>query len=301
MPKNSPAVVHEKRPYMDGSAKSHVYRPAPETSDTKRLLVVVSEGFMATPDEYLKLARALAGLKYTVIVPDCTRPAPNSTKSDAFRVREDVLRYAAEEAFDGINSCPGTNEQLEGVIFVGHSMSAAIQAEMIGNEPDVPVTGLVSVSGAGNGQLHRSSAWEYLRLRKNYSSESLLAYVGVLGNIIRNPGSLPSRCDMPRHLKEMARLASMEEGHNLEYYERVLDSGGFVLELVGPRDTVVDPEATRRVTSPLIGHHNVITIHPNAGHFAPQTHPRHVAAVIDTAVSDRWRRIHEGPDCGLAS
>jgi len=269
MPKTQ-NVTQKSRAYKTGSAESLLYIPA-DTVSTTDSLFLISSGFGATPEDYQAFGHAIAERGGTALIPNCNEPAPGNTANDPLVYRADVIKYAAEDAMNHFSN-------LRNVVLIGHSMGDASQAMVVDSPPDnSPLRALVSLSGAG---------WEKISARRHSKQllgelgEAAIALPGVALNIIKNPRSLRERLNLSHRARELMALWGMEEGRNLPYYELARKAGAVCLAYTGPKDKVISASETTRIAGSFFGPEGIVSIHPNAGHFGPQTHPKHVAKLI---------------------
>lgn len=272
-----PRVHHQRLPYTEGSAPTHMFTPATEPAIPSESLVLISPGFGGAPEDYFRQARSYAEAGVPAAI-SSIESAPNATSRDPMTVRGDVLRYTSDQMTSGVI------EGVKRVVLLGHSMGAAIQTGLVESPPDAEIEAIVSLHGAGSGRIslprYMSTAPNHLKDTPRQLVDATRISMEAFINIARNPRSLKARFDIGRHSRELMMLLRLPEGHNARYYEQAAKLGIRCVEMVGPRDTVINPHDTRRVMEPVIGSDNVIDLHPEAGHFSPQTHPRATARAV---------------------
>ncbi len=231
----------------------------------------LATGFVAVPHHYFGLADELARAGWTVIIPEITAPLAGEDPTKTIAYKCDRLRMGLEDL--------GLSMTIEGFRSGGHSLGGVCQAGLIEDAP-YELMGMDFINTSGFGEIDNIALMALKQMIgcQLHEVKTLLWHPShfVSPEAIRAELGVLLDKDNRRHeLNEMGQLS-----HYLPRYVALAKSLEIPIRfLISLHDNVVRPRATIEA----LGKENVVSIHPSADHFAPNTHGPRVARLLNAA------------------
>ena len=240
-----------------------------KSADADGRVYSLATGFVAVPHHYFGLADELARAGWTVVIPEITSPLPGEDPSKTIAYKCDRLRMGLEDL--------GLSMTIEEFQSGGHSLGGVCQAGLLEDAP-YELAGMDFMNTAGFGEVD------------NIALMVLKQIIGCqlheVTTLLRHPSHFVSfdalRAELKILLDKDNRRHELNEigelSHYLPRYVALAKSLGVPTRfLISLQDNVVRPGPTIEA----LGEENVVSIHPGADHFAPNTHGRRVARLLN--------------------
>ena len=242
-----------------------------KSSEADGRVYSIATGFMAVPHHYLGLADEMARAGWTVVIPEITTPLPDEDPTKTVAYKCDRLRMGLEDL--------GIRMTVEEFQSGGHSLGGVCQADLMKDAP-YKLAGMDFMNTAGFGEVDNMALMALKQIIgcQLHEVPTLLRHPSHFVSIdaLKAEAAVLLDKDNRRHeLNEMKGLSNY-----LPVYVELAKSLSIPLRfLVSLHDNVVRPGPTIEA----VGINNVVSIHPKADHFAPNTHGTRVAHLLNAA------------------
>ncbi|MDQ3093629.1 MAG: alpha/beta hydrolase [bacterium] len=236
-------------------------------------------GLGSVKADYGKLGRCLAGMGYTVYSPNCNEPVSNSERRGALdRRAETVVKSVREWGGEGARLLP---HSLGGPVTV----KALFELGVIPNSEEKKLKrtsgeSILSATFMQPAGFDKHGYRDLIRGVGFFLGEAFPRTLKLMPDLFADPKDVYERFDTPQRSKEIKSLWDLPSDFMVDGITAAQAGGLAMSFLLGPKDRLTRPGPIRSSVEPIVGSHNVVDIHPKAGHLSAQTHPDHVAKLI---------------------